>query len=159
MKKIYLVLTLLIGIQLTSAQEKNETQIQMSKLDFMVGDWIGTTKAFSNQELTSEHPAYQAIHYNLDAHIIEINLKSPTLQLHTVIGYSVTDSMYFYSPFSKNGSRTLPAFLEDGKFVVHANDTTQFIFQKTATGFMEWGRKQINGTWQIYFQDEFTRVQ
>jgi len=143
------------------AQEPSNVKDKMGALNFMIGNWVGTSKSFENGKLISEVSAYQEIQYNLDRHIIEINLKSESLQLHTIIGYDEENSTYFYIPFSKKGSRKLTAKVENGQFIVYANAnaTARFVFEKTEKGFTEYGEKWMDEGWQIYFKDEFIDIQ
>ncbi len=159
MKFFLFCILLTATFQQLIAQEPSNVKDKMGALNFMIGNWVGTSKSFENGKLISEVSAYQEIQYNLDRHIIEINLKSESLQLHTIIGYDEEDSTYFYIPFSKKGSRKLTANVENGQFIVHANATTRFVFEKTEKGFTEYGEKWMDEGWQIYFKDEFIDIQ
>lgn len=129
---------------------------KMQQLNFMIGEWVGTSVSIENGIEVKSVPAYQKITYQLDSHIIVIDLHSSTLQLHTVIRYSQEDSNYIYQPFSKNGTKPLPAFLTNGKLVVESNATTRYVFGKYGeNGFREYGEKQLNGEWTRYFEDTF----
>ena len=126
----------------------------------MTGAWIGTSKVYKDGVVTKEVSAYEKIAYELDKNILVIDLKSASLQLHTIIYYDEKEQTYYYHPFSKNGARKLPAEFKDGQFVVHASDTKRFIFTKTAAGgFREYGEKLREGKWEIYFEDVFGNVE
>lgn len=139
------------------AKAQTEKQDRIKALDFMVGEWIGTSRLLENGEVTSEVPAYQNIAFDLENHILVIKLNSETLKLHTIIYYDEDDATYYYHPFSKRGMSRAPATLEDGRLIVRSNDTTRYIFGRTQNGdFREYGEKLTNGKWTKYFEDTFT---
>ncbi|MEM6516122.1 MAG: hypothetical protein AAF688_08050 [Bacteroidota bacterium] len=131
----------------------------MKQLDFMVGEWLGTSKTIKSDTVFSEIPAYEKIDYKLDGNIITIDLSSKSLQLHTVIYYSETDKTYYYNPYYKSGSARYPATFENGKFVVKASDSKRFIFTTDETGnFTEYGEQLMDRKWKVYFKDSFIRM-
>lgn len=133
---------------------------RMKALNFMVGDWVGSSTTLDNGDTINHVPAFQKIRYDLNKHIIVIDLRTELLQLHTVIHYSEKDSTYYYTPFSENGSRQLTASLNNGVFTVAANNTTRFVFKATKEGgFREYGEKLVDGEWVKYFIDNFTNTQ
>lgn len=143
-----------------SAFSQTPKQDKMQQLSYMTGDWIGTSKVYKNGLVTKEVPAFEKISYDLDNTILVIQLKSESLQLHTIIYYDEKDERYYYNPFSKNGARKLPAEFKDGQFVVHATDKKRFIFAPMpAGGFKEYGEKLVDGQWTIYFEDVFRNVE
>lgn len=134
------------------SQEKSE----MSKLDFMIGNWIGTSTVYEDGKVTKQGSAYQEITYDLDQHLLLINLKSEFLQLHTVIYYDEKDKCYYYNPFSKRGARKLPASLENNRLVVSSGEDRRFIFSRLENGgFREYGEQLVDGNWVKYFEDIF----
>lgn len=148
----------LFGINLAMSQ--NLKQEKMNNLSFMVGDWIGTSTTYKNETIDKQVPAFQTIRYDLDKHLIVINLHSETLQLHTIIYFDEEENMYSYNPFSKNGKRKLPAEFKDGKFIVNASKTKRFVFSQPSEGhFQEYGETFENGRWTRYFEDNFKKTQ
>ena len=142
------------------AMSQNIKQTKMEELSFMIGDWVGNSKVYENGKVIKEVPAYQKISYDLEKSIIVIELKSESLQLHTVIYYNENDKRYSYNPFSKNGARSLPADYKDGQLVVSSGETKRFIFGRTSEGgFREYGEELIDGKWVKYFEDNFKNVQ
>jgi hypothetical protein len=132
----------------------------MEQLQFMIGDWVGISTTYQDGEIKQRLPAFQKIQYAVDQHIITIDLHSESLQLHTVIYYDEEEDTYFYHPFYKNGVGQFPATYEDGKLIVARNETTRFIFTKTAEGgFQEYGERLENGRWVKYFEDNFKNIQ
>ena len=157
-QKYLFLLTLLF---LTSSVfSQNAKEEKMAQLSYMVGDWIGTSKVYENGVVTKEVAAFEKISYDLDKTILVVELKSESLQLHTIIYYDEKDQTYYYNPFSKNSARKLPAEFKNGQFVVHASDKKRFIFAPTSEGgFKEYGEKLVDGKWMIYFEDVFTNVE
>ena len=133
-------------------------QTEMQKLNFMVGEWIGTSTSIKADTVYSAEPAYEKINYKLDKNIITIDLASESLKLHTVIYYSKEDDTYYYNPFYKSGSAIYPAKYVDGRLIVSPNDKKRFIFTTDASGnFMEYGEELVDGIWKKYFEDRFVR--
>ncbi len=157
LQKIFLLTFLFLS---TFAFSQNTKQEKMQQLRYMTGDWIGTSKVYENGVVTNEVPAFEKISYDLDKTILVIQLKSESLQLHTIIYYDEKDQTFYYNPFSKNGARKLPAEFKDGQFVVHASDKKRFIFAPMPNGgFKEYGEKLVDGKWMIYFEDVFENVE
>ena len=135
-------------------------QQQMKKLDFLIGDWVGVSVMYEDGAIAKQVPAYEKISYELDKSIITIDLKSESLQLHTVIYYDETDKTYYYNSYYKTGAGRYKAALLENKFVVTASPTKRFIFHRTPEGnFQEYGEKLINDEWVKYFEDNFKRVE
>lgn len=133
-------------------------QKEIQKLDFMVGEWIGTSTTIKADTVFSKVPAFEAISYKLDKNIITIDLASESLKLHTVIYYSDKDGTYYYNPFYKSGAATYPAKYERGRLIVSPNNRKRFIFTTDEAGnFIEYGEELINGEWKKYFEDRFIR--
>lgn len=157
MKYLYTAL-FLFQINLISAQSLKKEK--MEQLDYMVGEWVGTSSSYKNGELINQVPAFEKISYDLNKSIIVIELNSETLKLHTIIYFDEADGTYYYNPFSENGARKLPATFTDGRFVVQANESKRFIFEKyEENGFREYGEELIDGQWVKYFEDVFTNTQ
>ncbi len=153
MKYLYTAL-FLFQINLISAQSLKKEK--MEQLDYMVGEWVGTSSSYKNGELINQVPAFEKISYDLNKSIIVIELNSETLKLHTIIYFDEADGTYYYNPFSENGARKLT----DGRFVVQANESKRFIFEKyEENGFREYGEELIDGQWVKYFEDVFTNTQ
>jgi hypothetical protein len=131
-------------------------QQKMADLSYLVGEWIGTSTQFENGQVSKQVPAFEKIFYDLDGHILVIELNSELLQLHTIIYYSEEDKTYYYNPYSVNGARRLPAMFTDGKFIVKASPSKRFIFEKyKGSGFREYGEELVDGEWVKYFEDIF----
>ncbi len=135
------------------------TKLQMmQKLEFLTGEWIGTSTSIRNDSVVSSQPAFEKIEFKLDQHILTIDLHSPSLQLHTVITYDENDQTYYYQPFYKNGSGKYPAQILEGKLVVSPSSIKRFIFELTPEGrFREYGEELRDGTWTMYFEDVFEK--
>ncbi|WP_435622466.1 hypothetical protein [Flagellimonas sp.] len=132
----------------------------MQLLNFMIGEWIGTSKIYENGVVTQEGSAYEKISYDLDKNILVIELNTEMLQLHTIIYYDEKDSTYYYYPFSKRGVNRYPAEFKNGQLIVNSNDTRRFIFRSTSDGgFQEYGEQFIDGKWTKYFEDTFINSQ
>lgn len=154
---------LILLIALCSAQNaliaQNNQQAQMQRLNFMVGEWIGTSKLYQEGKVMKEIPAFEHIQYDVDQHLLVIQLNSESLQLHTIIRYDEQDSTFYYYPFSKGGTGRYPAEFRDGQLVVKSSETRRFIFSPIAEGgFREYGEELINGRWVMYFEDVFTNT-
>ena len=132
----------------------------MNQLGFLVGEWVGTSTSYENGKVTKQLPAFEKISFDLDKHILVVELHSVSLLLHTIIYYDEQDSTYYYVPFSKRGMRKLPAELKDGQLIVSSGDTTRFIFScPEENHFREYGERLMDGKWVKYFEDNFQNVQ
>lgn len=156
-KILYLLTFILLSSSVAGQNLKRE---KMEQLNFMIGEWVGTSRGYENGVVTREGPAYENIEYDLDRSILVIELNTETLQLHTIIYYDEKDEKYYYYPFSKNGASRYPAEFKDGQFIVWNNDQTRYIFTKTPEGgFQEYGEKLINGVWVKFFEDTFKNTE
>lgn len=132
----------------------------MAKLDFLIGEWIGTSSIYKDGVLSKQGAAYEKISYDLDANILVIELNSEFLQLHTIIRYDEDNQTYYYYPFSKGGTNRYPASYHGGQLVVSSSATKRFIFSSTDEGgFTEYGEELIDGVWVKYFEDVFQNSQ
>ena len=156
-KYFYFLIFLLLFNSVFSQNQKEE---KMERLNFMIGEWIGTSKVYENGEVIKQGSAFQKISYDLDNSILVIELNTKFLQLHTIIYYDDNDQKYYYYPFSKRGVARYPAEYKDGQFIVQSNEKNRFIFSRTPDGgFQEYGQKLINGEWIKYFEDTFKNTQ
>ncbi len=154
------LLLLMLVVLSNFAFSQSIKQEKMQQLSYMTGDWIGTSKVYESGVVTKEVAAFEKISYDLDKTILVIQLKSESLQLHTIIYYDEKDQTFYYNPFSKNGARKLPAEFKDRQFIVHASDKKRFIFASMQDGgFKEYGEKLVDGKWMIYFEDVFRNVE
>ncbi len=152
--------TLALLLLATAAFGQTTKQAKMEQLSFMVGEWIGTTTSYENGAVTRQGAAYEKVSYDLDRHLLVIELNTPFLQLHTLIYYDDEDETFYYQPFSKNGTNRYPAKLNDGQLTVWASETRRYVFGSTANGgFQEYGEQLINGQWVKYFEDTFQNTQ
>lgn len=157
LKYWYLFIFLLKIDSLVGQSLKKE---KMEHLSFMVGEWIGTSSVYKNGKITQQAPAFEKISYDLNRSIIVIELNSERLKLHTIIQFNEEDDTYYYSAFYENGGRRLTATFTNGQFVVKANESKRFIFEKNGeNGFREYGEELIDGKWVKYFEDNFTNTQ
>ncbi|MEO0404739.1 MAG: hypothetical protein AAF193_07705 [Bacteroidota bacterium] len=157
LKVIISVLYLLQGGSMFCQEGKRE---KMLELEFLVGDWIGTSTTIENGDSLTQVSAFEKIRYDLDSTILVIDLNGALLQLHTIIYYSETDQTYYYQPFSKNGTAIYPATFKDGSLIVQPSEEKRFVFTLTHDGkFMEYGEKLVNGVWVKYFEDIFINTQ
>lgn len=135
------------------------TENKMDQLEFMVGEWIGTSTIYENGEVSKQGSAFQKISYGLNKSMIIIELDSEFLQLHTIIRYDEEDATYYYYPFSQRGTNRYPAVYKDGQLTVWSSDTNRFIFGNPTEGtFREYGERLVEGQWLKYFEDNFQRV-
>lgn len=67
------------------SQAQTIAQDKMQQLQYMIGEWEGTSKQIKDGVVVSEVPASESIKYGLNKHIITIDLTSENLLLHTVI--------------------------------------------------------------------------
>ncbi len=150
-------LTLIISFVFNLAIGQNTQQEMMANLQFMTGEWIGTSSSFNdNGEITKQVAAFQNIQYGLGKSVILIDLNSESLQLHTVIRYDEKEQTYYYHPFSKRGSRKLPAEFIDGKLIVNATENQRYTFERLSENeFREYGERFLDGQWVKFFEDKF----
>ncbi len=144
----------------TTTYSQSVSQEKMSQLDFLIGEWIGTSKVYDDGKVVKQGAAYESISYDLGKSIVVIELNTEFLQLHTIINYDENDQTFYYHPFSKRGSGKYPAELKDGQLVVTRDEKTRFIFRMTSEGgFQEYGEKLVNGEWVRTFEDTFMNTQ
>lgn len=156
-KIFYLLAFILLS---SSVIGQNLRREKMEQLNFMIGEWVGTSRGYENGVITREGPAYENIEYDLDRSILVIELNTETLQLHTIIHYDEKDEKYYYYPFSKNGASRYPAEFKEGQLIVRSNDATRYIFRRTPEGgLQEYGEKLVNGAWVKYFEDTFKNTE
>ena len=132
---------------------------KMDQLDFMIGEWIGTSTVYEDGAISKKGSAYQKISYDLNRSIIVIELSSEFLQLHTIIRYDEQDETYYYYPFSERGTNRYRAEYEDEKLTVWSSESNRFIFSKPSEiTFREYGERLVDGQWVKYFEDNFQIV-
>ncbi len=143
-----------------SSFAQNLKQEKMEQLNFLVGEWVGTSKIYENGVLAREGSAYEKISYDLDRNILVIELNTEFLQLHTIILYDEEDQKYYYHRFSKAGAARYPAEYKDGQLIVWRDENTRFFFRGTPDGgFQEYGEQLIEGEWIKTFEDSFINTQ
>lgn len=126
---------------------------KMAQLAFMVGDWEGISKSYS-EEGTKQVNAHELVQYKVDKNLITIDLDSESLKLHTVIYYDVEEQTYFYCPFYKKGAGKYKGEMENGAFRVWFSKERRLLFTKTEEGaFHEFGERLVDGKWVKYFED------
>ena len=139
-----------------SVLAQNIKQEKMEQLNFMIGEWVGTSTVYENGVVTRQGSAYENINYDLDKNILVIELNTEFLQLHTIIYYDEKDQKYYYHRFSKKGAARYPAEYKDGQLIVWRDEKTRFFFGRTPEGgFKEYGEQLINGEWTKFFEDIF----
>jgi len=139
---------------------QNIKKDKMEQLNFLIGEWVGTSKVYKNGIVTKQGSAYEKISYDLDKNILVIELNTEFLQLRTIINYDEKDKKYYYHRFSKDGAARYPAEYKDGKLIVRRDEKTRFFFGRTAEGdFREYGEQLINGKWVKFFEDTFKNTQ
>lgn len=141
----------------SSLYSQSVKQDKMEALSFMVGEWIGTTTVIENGVIAKEGAAFQRINFDMDKHILVIELNSEFLQLRTIVNYDEEEQTYYYHPFSKSGSGKYAAKLVAGQLIVSPNDHTRYVFAKTGERtFREHGEQLKDGVWVKTFEDNFT---
>ena len=133
---------------------------KMEQLNFLVGEWVGTTKIYENGVVAKQGAAYEKISYDLDKSILVIELNTEFLQLHTIINYDEKDQTYHYHRFSKESAAIYLAEFKDGELIVRKDENTRFFFGSTPRGgFREYGEQLTNGRWVKTFEDTFKNTQ
>ena len=139
---------------------QNLKQEKMEQLNFMIGEWVGTSTLYENGVITRQGSAYEKISYDLEKSILVIELNTEFLQLHTIVLYDEKDQEYYYYRFSKSGAARYPAEYKDGQLIVWRDKKTRFFFGRTSDGgFQEYGEQLINGEWTKLFEDTFKNTQ
>ncbi|RED47515.1 RidA family protein [Seonamhaeicola aphaedonensis] len=151
-KLTLLVLALQTATSLVYGQEIERQH--MAKLSFLIGNWTGNSYSFAKND-TTKVKVSESANYILDGNAITLDVNSSSVQLHTVITYSVNDSCYYYQPTSKTESyKKSKGYFIDGKFLVYFNPKNRLNFEKTKSGeFHEYGETLKNGIWEKYFED------
>lgn len=151
---------ILLSFLCNSVFTQNLKQEKMEQLNFLVGEWVGTSKVYESGVVARQCAAYEKISYDLDKSILVIELNTEFLQLHTIIYYDENDQKYYYYRFSKSGASRYPAEYKDGQLIVWKDEKTRFFFGRTAEGgFQEYGEQRINGEWTKIFEDTFVNTQ
>jgi len=161
MKLFFSAISMIISVwSIHSVSAQNPMQEKMEQLNFLVGEWVGTTIVYENGVITRQGSAYENISYDLDKSILVIELNTEFLQLHTIINYDEKDQKYYYYRFSKEGAARYPAKYKDGQLIVWRDEKTRFFFSRTQEGgFQEYGEQLINGEWIRIFEDTFKNTQ
>lgn len=150
--KFTTLLVLLFLATTVDAQKKE----QMEQLNYLVGEWVGTTTIYQDGVVVKRGAAFEKIAYDLNKSILVIELNTEFLQLRTIINYSEEDKMYYYHRFAKDGAARYPAAFKDGQLIVRKDDKTRFFFGSTpAGGFREYGEQLVDGKWVMTFEDNF----
>ncbi len=154
---LFCVVLFLLNTYVLAQDVKRE---KMEKLNFMIGEWVGTSKVYENGILAKEGSAYEKISYDLDRSILIVELNTEFLQLHTIILYDEQDQKYYYHRFSKTGAARYSAEYKDGQLIVWRDEKTKFVFRRIPDeGFQEYGEQLINGEWIMTFEDTFINTQ
>ena len=152
-KYFYFFILIFVHISVCGQHLKQE---KMEQLNFMIGEWVGTSKVYENGLVTRQGSAYENINYDLDKNILVIELNTEFLQLRTIVYYDEKDQKYYYHRFSKKGAARYPAEYKDGQLIVWRDEKTRFFFGRTPEGgFKEYGEQLINGEWTKFFEDIF----
>ena len=139
---------------------QSQKQVKMEQLNFLVGEWIGTTKVYQNGVFSRDGSAYEKISYDLNRSILVIELNTEFLQLHTVVLYDEADQKYYYHRFSNSGAARYPAEFKDNQLIVWKDEKTRFFFGSTPSGgFKEYGEQLVDGKWIITFEDTFKNTE
>ncbi len=126
----------------------------LKELSFLIGDWKGTSTSYSKKGV-KKVSVTENVSYLLDGDLIQLNVKSEWIALHTIISYNVKDKKYYYYPFTKKGNKQgYKGEMVDGKFMVYFDESTRLTFTKTTKGeFHEFGERLVDGNWEKYFED------
>ena len=152
-KSLYLVVLVYLSFLSNDLSAQMTEKQQLAKLSFLMGDWSGTSTVYTKGD-TTQNKVQERVKYILDGNAITIDVASSTINLHTLITYSLKDECYYYEPFDKTGASKHKGFLYINKFVVSFNPTNRLTFEKTLNGeFHEYGEALVNGRWQKYFED------
>ncbi len=158
------LLLLMLCNSLTFCQSSSDTppstaQQKMQQLNFMIGNWVGTSTTFKDGAIDRQVPAFEHIQYKVDQNLITIDLHSTTLQLHTIVYYDEKEGTYFYCPYSKGRAGKHRGRFEDGKFLVQLRESYRLVFQQTPEGqFIEYGERLKDGVWTKSFEDVFEDI-
>ena len=126
----------------------------MAKLSFLMGNWKGESNAYLPDGNKKTIEVVARVQYEMDGNLLVLNVKSSSLQLHTVINYDLKGQQYFYTPFTKKGGNKYRGEYVDGRFLVWFSDTRRLTFERTEAGlFHEYGENLKDGKWSKYFED------
>lgn len=164
MKKLILIFatTLLFAASTTYAQEietDKEAQMAISKLEFIVGDWVGTGWMMGRDG--QKHQFYQTenIRFKLDstAVLIEGLGKDDGKTIHNamaVVTYNKTDKNYnFRSYLSTGRGGDFKAELIDGKFYWYPNTNMRYIiYLNDKEQWYETGEMKRGNEWFQFFE-------
>ncbi len=148
----------------SNISQPSEQQTQISKLDFLLGNWAGGGISYANDGTQTPYFDTEYVRFDLDQNLLLINAKgerggATTYQLHTVIYYDVDAKHYWYTPFSAQGSRRFACTLK-----TQQSGRPQFIcfneakdyrltFQRMQDGkWNEFGERLKDGEWRKNFE-------
>lgn len=143
--------------QSSSTVVKSDTQIAISKLDFLVGNWAGLGISYSADGTQTSYHDTEHVRFDLDKNLLLINARGEKpdgemiYSLHTVIFYNSQSQKYIYTPFTgKNKVITFECTLNDLPQLIclTQNQDYRLTFQRLDDGgWNEYGEVLKDGEW------------
>jgi len=151
LKRIVMFSLVFFVSNLARAQETEKEALM--RLSFMMGNWEGVSTSYNDGSEKTVN-VVERVKYIMGGDLMVLDVKSPSIELHTIISYSVSDKSYYYQPNTKSRGGRYKARFENDQFLVTLSDKVRLTFERTEVGeFHEYGEKLVNGKWEKYFED------
>ena len=169
MKRIALILgisLLFIGNSFSQSFETDSiSKSEISKLEFLVGNWKGKGWLMGRDRTKSEFDQTEKIQFKLDstAILIEGLGKSNGLITHNamaIISYNKKDKNYTFQSYLQNGRKgEFKGELNDNKFYWYPNENMRYIIWINKNGqWYETGEFNREGKWFQIFEMTLDRI-
>lgn len=169
MKSVIFLIGLFAGghsLAWADEKAKSQQQIEIEKLNFLVGNWAGPGHTFAKNGVKSAYHDTENVWFDVQNSLLIIQANGSKngqhyYGIHTVIYYDVEAGHYWYNPYTASGSRPYRCDLDDKLFRCYSADKlTRFNFQRLSGGeWNEYGETLEGGHWRKTFETILTAVE
>lgn len=138
---------------------------EISKLDFLIGNWKGNGWIMGRDRTKSEFVQSEKIQFKLDSTIILIEGlgKSNGIITHNamaIISFNKEDTNYIFQSYVQNGQKgEFKGELVDGKFYWYLNENMRYIIWINENEqWYETGEFNREGKWYQFFEMTLDRI-
>ena len=138
---------------------------EISKLDFLIGNWEGNGWIMGRDRTKSEFVQSEKIQFKLDSTVILIEGlgKSNGIITHNamaIISFNKEDSNYIFQSYVQNGQKgEFKGELVDGKFYWYLNENMRYIIWINENEqWYETGEFNREGKWYQFFEMTLDRI-
>ena len=169
MKKVVLILGISLLFMSSSFSQSVETdsisKSELSKLEFLVGNWNGNGWIMGRERTKSEFDQTEKIQFKLDSTVILIEGlgKSNGLVTHNamaIISYNKKEENYTFQSYLQNGRKgEFKGELIGNKFYWYPNENMRYIIWINENGqWYETGEFNREGKWFQIFEMTLDRI-